>query len=323
MLKIYWDSFKTYLLTDRKLSANNIERIKSSFTILCRYFDEKSLQFNRDNFNSFIETLLSKNYSKSYINTFIKYAKHLDRFLKKEELTDYTYFKETERLVDYLTPEEITKLALCKIKYRKFKKFRNERMSCLIFFLGCVGSRISETLSLKKSDFLSSPEPMVYFRSETTKGNKPRYCIIPKWLFYKIMALPDEKGVIFGFEETVINDDLKLRAKKCGITKNVYAHLFRHSSINNKLTAGMPLEIVTNYHGHSSTSTTYKYYIHIQQKQMAEYLYMYDPFFRQGLTYEALCKKIKDTLAKMIDKRLCDFSIKEVEGKLTIELDAR
>lgn len=319
-LLVYWTGFKTYLLIDKKQSPTNITNIQAIYKRLSGYFDERSLEFNRENFNQFISYLLEKDHKKTYINNFIKCAKHLDRYLKKGELADYTYFKEPERLVDYLTPEEINKLALVKVKYHRLRQERNLKMKALVFFLGSVGARISETLSLRLGDLTSTPEPMVYFRAETTKNNKARYCIIPNWLYKELLSLPREGKEVFDLDETGIKHDLKERARLCKITKNVYPHVFRHSSINNKLSAGMPLEIVTAYHGHASTSVTYKYYVQIQQKQMADFLYMYDPFFKKGLSFDSLCQKVKSSIDKLVDPKIYNYRIEETQGKLIIEV---
>jgi integrase/recombinase XerD len=318
MLLTYWDRFKTYLLIEKKQSASNVEkRISSAFKLFTNYFDTNNLEWSRENFNAFISYLLERRHKPSYINFYIKVAKHFDRFLKTSELEGYTYFKENhDSLVETLTPEEITALAECRVKYVRLKKEKSLRMRALILFLGIVGSRISETLSLKRTDLISNPHPMVYFRPEITKSGKGRYCVIPPYLYGLLLGLP-ESQTIFNLEETSFNEDLKVRARKCNIKKRVYAHLFRHSSINNKLASGMPLELVTNYHGHASTATTYKYYIHLQQKQMVEALYMYDPFFKKGLTYDALCDRVKETVSRIVDKRF-NYTVSESEGKLTI-----
>lgn len=284
------------------------------------WFDERNLDFTRANFNAYVSYLKEKNYKATYINTFIKFAKHLDSYLQTKALTDYTYFKESEKVTECLTPEEISKLALCRIKYIRLKKEKAARMKALIFFLGCVGSRIEETLALRKADLSMEKDPLVYFRPETVKGRvKGRYCVIPQWLYKLLLDLPDA-NTLFGIDKTVVIHDLKARAIKCGIKKNVYPHLFRHSSINNKLQAGMPLELVTSYHGHASTTTTYKYYIHIQQKQMAEVLYMYDPFFKQGLTFEMLGNKVTESVKRITDGNLCDTVFEISQKEIIIHL---
>lgn len=272
------------------------------------------MSFNRTNFNKFIYFLQKESkqngehYSTHYINNFLKLAKHLDLFLGTNELKIYKHFvsdKDTVLPGDTLTPSKIKKLAHVRMKYSRMSKLKNQKMEALILFLGIVGSRIGETLQLQREWIQNNGHPTVYFPKQITKTKKERWCVIPKHLYKLLIALPENPdGTLFGLYDTSgINEDLKMRAEKCGIQKRVFCHLFRYSSINNKLEAGIPLEIVTAYHGHSTTTITYKYYARLQMQKAADIFYLYDPFFMSELDFEVISDRSFKSVEKLLEKK--------------------
>ena len=291
---------------------------KSRFNIMVRWFEGKEL--DRKTFNIFIYELKQTGYSPSYLNNFIKLAKHIFKYLSSEELKDYSYFPTESPEEDPLSPQEIVKLAEIPMKYTRYKP-RRPKYKALIYFLGNVGSRIEETLKLEWKDLQENPLYLVHFRAENTKTKKNRYCPIPKWLYQMLIKLPHESELVFNrLERSNFNEDLKVRATKCGIKKNVHPHLFRDSSINNKLACGVPLEQVTAYHGHTTTNTTYKYYVRIKAKQLAQSLYSLDPAYQSEQTLEMIAQKYKEDLDKTINKKKFDYQIEEYEGSLKFEV---
>lgn len=310
-----WQALEVYLRIDKKLAAGSIPMLKSRYYSLCEAF--KDTPFTRDTFNQFILSLQDKKLKNGTVNGYIKIAKHVDKFFKFNVLQDYTYFKESRPVVEFLTKEEIELLAQCQMNYPR-DPYRGDKMRLIIYFLAIVGSRIGETLQLTKKDLINSPLPCVHFRAETTKTQQERYCPIPQWLYDGLQALPDDT-LLFGVkDDSNIQQDLKLRAEKVGIKKRVYLHLFRHSSIMHKLNNGMPLFSVAKYHGHSSTDTTYKFYTTVALQEMADTLSTYDPFFKQSQTFEMVSDRIKKYLEKFVDSTKYSLTIIKDSGTLNV-----
>lgn len=308
---ITWDELKPFLVSDCKQADGSMTANKSKFKVLSNWFADKD--FNRKEFNIFIYEFKKTGYSNSYLNNFIKLAKHIARYLEiSDQFKDYSYFNEESPLEEPLTPKEITKLAEVSIRYHRFKN-RKEKHKALIHFLGNVGSRIDESLKLEWSDLVTTPFCMVHFRAQITKTKKERFCPIPHWLYEILWSLPRENQFVFSkIDAANFRRDLKLRAEKCNIKKDVHPHLFRDSSINNKLYFGMPLELVTAYHGHSTTNTTYKYYVRIKTKQLAQSLYNIDPAFKDDQNFENVSEACKQGIEKVINPRVCEYNYQSI-----------
>ena len=135
-----WETLRTYLLNDRKFSdkPSAIYAVRSRFRTLLKWFGDK--EFNRTNFNLFIQYLRELKYSMSYTNNFIKLTKTLGLYLRTDEFRDYTYFKENKTFTgEVLTPGEIEQIVNCGT---------NPKYKALILLLGTTGCRIGEALSL-------------------------------------------------------------------------------------------------------------------------------------------------------------------------------
>jgi len=82
--------------------------------------------------------------------------------------------------------------------------------------------------------------------------------IIKKYENTKLMKV--ENGVFPFLTNPSINGQLKIIAKKCGISKNITFHMARHSFATTvTLTNGVPIETVSKMLGHTSIKTTQIY----------------------------------------------------------------
>lgn len=90
-----WTDFSSYLFFDKKLSTKPGAKsaTKSRFFQLSKQFGNGT-PFNRLNFTLYLSKLQEQGYAISHINKTITMAKHLDKYLKLNELSDFTYFKE-------------------------------------------------------------------------------------------------------------------------------------------------------------------------------------------------------------------------------------
>jgi len=161
-------------------------------------------------------------------------------------------------IVPYLTVEEVRRIA----KSVKDDRRNGERNYLLIRTLFETGLRISEALSLTPrliSDY--EGHAVVHVRG---KGNKPRMVACPDNLAYQIRSYAyieklglDEK--LFDINRQRAWQIVKAAAKRAGVNKEVYPHLFRHSDAIERLRqTGNPKAL--QYHlGHSSTLMTMRY----------------------------------------------------------------
>jgi len=124
------------------------------------------------------------------------------------------------------------------------------------------GLRISELLSLRKTDILSEKN-IIFVRSG--KGKKDRITIFAENL-KKIYHLYLEKykpnywlfeGIHRNkYSSTSVSKILKRSAKKVGINQNVTPHMLRHSFATHMLEQGVDLRYIQSVLGHGSSKTT-------------------------------------------------------------------
>jgi integrase len=318
---IGWEHLEPYLKKARGQGEKSLLGHKSRFKAIKPFFEGR--EFNAQNFSIFLSEAEKSGKSPSYQNNCLKLIKHMAHYLGTQEFDDFRYVDEVVTEPEYiLTPLEIDKLAEVSMVYKRFKN-RRAKHKALIYFLGNVGSRIDETIHLEWTDLVAFPVAMVHFRKEITKTKKERWCPIPKWLYQLLIDLPRDNQYIFSkIEASNFRADLTSRCIKCKIHR-VTPHSFRDSSINNKLAYGMPLEEVTAYHGHSTTNTTYKYYIKIKAQQLAQSLIFCDPAFKNDQTYETMIDAVQIAVEKIINPRLSNYSLNKEGGAFKLEVSKK
>jgi integrase/recombinase XerD len=160
-------------------------------------------------------------------------------------------------IVSYLTPEEVYRIVDVAKEGNK-----GERNSILIKTLFETGLRISEALSLTPR-MIGEYEghAVLYIKG---KGKKPRMVACPDGLAHQLRSHAYTKKL--GLDDRIFRINRKRAwqivqeaAKKAGIQKKVYPHLFRHSDAIERLRqTGNPKAL--QYHlGHSSTMMTMRY----------------------------------------------------------------
>jgi integrase/recombinase XerD len=166
-------------------------------------------------------------------------------------------FGDSTRIVPYLLPEEVQRLA------EEARKGRNgERDSLFILLLYQTGLRISEALSLipaKIGQFEGKPVLDVL-----GKGKKPRLVSCPGILAAKIAAYASQNGLdsqhrLFPFNRTRGWQIIKNAAAKAGFEKRVFPHLLRHSDAIERLKQTGNPKALQHHLGHSSISMVLRY----------------------------------------------------------------
>lgn len=312
-----WEGLYTYLFVDKKLSPHaKGTTAKSRYRVLCAFFSQN--EFNRDNFNAFVLKMQREGKSNDYINNLITMAKHVDKWLKINQLQDYSYFKVPKKIIDVLSSQEIQALAEVHVPYARKTAEKNHRYKTIIYFLALTGCRISECLNLTWKDINSS---MCVFRE--TKNGEERICPISPFLYSLIEQLPRNGEYVFASDTgkrtdiSYINDELKRRQNLAGITdKRVYCHIFRHSYITEMLKSKVDVTMVAALVGHKDLASTqhYTHYL-IQDLQMAA---MTHPLLRSGMTFEMVSDRLKDYARRLINKDHFILSITEENNYLNV-----
>ncbi len=325
---ITWEELEPFLSKDCKQSEGSMPNHRAKFRQLTLWFQEKD--FNRKNFTIFLHEREKIHKDKNAtLNNYIKFVKHFAKYLGKEvyeELKDFSYMEdEPTQPENYLSYTQITKLAETKMKYKRYPD-RKHKYKALIYFLGNIGSRIDETVKLEWRDIIFGEITMIHFRKEIVKGRKKeRFCAIPKWLLKMLLSLPKENAFIFNIDVSRFREDLIIRSKECKILFHVSPHVFRDSSINNKLEGGMPIQEVAGYHGHVNIETTFRYYTNIQARKVAQSLQKYDLAFKDEQTYDTNTEGIKTTIESLVNPKISDYIFQQSltdknKRKITIEL---
>ncbi|KKQ84867.1 MAG: Tyrosine type site-specific recombinase [Candidatus Woesebacteria bacterium GW2011_GWB1_38_8] len=247
IVNVSWEQLQSFLLNDRKHSdkPSAVYAVKSRFKTLKTWFGDK--EFNRDNFNLFIQHMRESGYSVSYRNNFIKLAKTLGIYLKTDEFRDYLYFRENRTFTgEVLTPDEIQRIA---------EAGPDPKYNALLLLMGTTGARIGEILSLVQEDVRGTPA-FVIFRN--TKNGSDRMVPISENLYKQLKNLGN--GRVFSMKNSQwVNIELKRRAKSVGITKRVFCHQFRHSYITTMREQGVEIADIATIVGHQDPRNTMRY----------------------------------------------------------------
>ncbi len=175
----------------------------------------------------------------------------------KDLIPRHTALAKSQRVVGYLTPNEVKLLGQEALKERQ-----GVRDSLLITLLFQTGLRISEALSLTPSHiqrFEGKPVLTV-----VGKGRKRRMIGMPERLADRLKSYAYEKKLsdrdrLFPINRSRAWQIIKRASLKAGFNKRVFPHLLRHSDAIERLRqTGNPRALQLHL-GHSSTLMTMRY----------------------------------------------------------------
>lgn len=143
---------------------------------------------------------------------------------------------------------------------------KHKTILCLLY---ACGLRIGEVINLKLENLNENTIDIIL-----AKGRKDRIVPLPqnlKLLINKYISQYNPQTYLFNgqfgiqYSERSINQFLKSLAIKAGITKNVHAHLFRHSYATHSLEGGTSIVYLQEILGHINPKTT-SIYLHTSRK---------------------------------------------------------
>jgi integrase/recombinase XerD len=175
----------------------------------------------------------------------------------KDLIPRHTALVNAQRVVPYLTPNEVKLLAQEASKGRQ-----GVRDSLLVTLLFQTGLRISEALSLTPSHIQRFEGKPVL--SVIGKGRKMRMIGIPERLADRLKSHAYEKKLgnsdrLFPIKRSRAWQIIKRASLKAGFNKRVFPHLLRHSDAIERLRqTGNPKSLQLHL-GHRSISMTMRY----------------------------------------------------------------
>lgn len=265
------DDFYNHLLVQEGLQIITIEGYKGVF----RRFFKKNKHFNKKTVENYIAEMRKKDYSYSHIaNTSVTLEK-LSQYLHKPIKLGRP--KKPKQLIrDTLSEGEIARI---------LAMGKNSREKALLSILIYTGLRNKELCRLKTNDVniggqyvrviegKGSKDRMVYFTSECGQmlsEYKTEYK--PNGIMFTTLILHRQ------YTGGALRKLVKVVAKRAGIKKRIYPHLFRHSLACNLLNRGANILTIQALLGHSDIRTTMIYARSSPQRVKQEYLF-YNPSY--------------------------------------------
>jgi len=246
----------------KKYANNTVRTYVSFFEMFINYYKEKELSaINESDIRSFLQTLVQRKVSNSYLNQAINAIK----FYYEVVLGMPNRYYEIERpRKESKLPKVISKEEVLSI----IKNTNNIKHRCIVELLYSAGLRRSELLNLKIDD-IDSKRMLVMVKGG--KGKKDRQTLLSKSTLEDLRIYFKEwKPQEYLFEgrkaskygaESVLNI-VKRAAVKAGIRQTVTPHVLRHSFATHLLESGVDLRQIQVLLGHGSSKTT-EIYTHV------------------------------------------------------------
>ncbi|TDS16531.1 site-specific recombinase XerD [Maribacter caenipelagi] len=246
----------------KKYANSTVKTYVTFFEMFINHYKESKLEtIDESDIRAYLQFLIHKNVSNSYLNQVINSIK----FYYETVLGMPNRFYEIERprpkhkLPKVISKEEIIAL---------IENTSNLKHRCIIKLLYGSGLRRSELINLKIKD-IDSKRMLV--RVEDTKGNKDRYSLLSESalkdlrIYYK--EWKPQKYLFEGrkaskYSAVSVLTIVKNAATKAKITQKVTPHVLRHSFATHLLESGVDLRQIQVLLGHGSSKTT-EIYTHV------------------------------------------------------------
>ncbi len=284
--------FENYLVVERGYSLNTVKSYLFDLKKFNEYLESINVlnvdQINKQVILEYLKVLSNrtkKNSSASRNITCLRNFHHfliIEKHITKNPMATIELPKRENRIPQVLSEKEVFML-LDSIETKDAIGYRDK---CMFELLYGAGLRVGELVNLKVQDINITMKFVRCFG----KGSKERIVPLNAYLVryldlyihnYRDLLLKDEyhsylfvnrNGAVMtrqGFWK-----NLKTRAKKCGITKNISPHTIRHSFATHLLENGADLRSIQEMLGHSDIATT-TIYTHVSTKKIKE---EYDKF---------------------------------------------
>ena len=246
----------------KRYANSTVRTYVSFFEMFINHYKEKELNtIDESDIRAFLQTLIHRNVSNSYLNQAINAIK----FYYEVVLGMPNRFYEIERpRKESKLPTVISKEEVLSI----IESTNNIKHRCIVQLLYSSGLRRSELLNLKLIDVDSK---RMLLRVEGSKGNKDRYTLLSQTALADLrMYFKEWKPKKYLFEGQTggkysaesVAKIVKRASVKSGTKQSVTPHVFRHSFATHLLESGVDLRQIQVLLGHGSSKTT-EIYTHV------------------------------------------------------------
>ena len=246
----------------KRYANSTVRTYVSFFEMFINHYKEKELNtINESDIRAFLQKLIHRNVSNSYLNQAINAIK----FYYEVVLGMPNRFYEIERpRKESKLPTVISKEEILSI----IENTNNIKHKCIVELLYGSGLRRSELLNLKPLDVDGK---RMLIRVKGSKGNKDRHTLLSKTALEDLRSYFKEwrpKTYLFQGQnggkysgESVLKI-VKMAALKSGIRQSITPHVLRHSFATHLLESGVDLRQIQVLLGHGSSKTT-EIYTHV------------------------------------------------------------
>jgi len=266
-------AFEEYLTIIKSLAPNSVAAYVNDikdFESFLEYKKHTLLESSSELLVEYLQSIknpLTQNRHLSSINSFFNFAsENFDNIIKPKA----HFAKLPKKLPKYLDEDQIYK-GLDLIDKSTELGLRDY---AIILFLYATGVRVSELISIKKSDIEQNWIRILY-----AKGSKQRIVPIAP---IALKALDEYLNNRKHSSDTLFLNYLGKPLSRISIfkiTQKYYAvspHVFRHSYATSLILGGADLMVVSELLGHSNVETT-QVYTHIEQKHLTQTIDNYHP----------------------------------------------
>ena len=281
----YLQHYLQFIKVEKGLSENSIASYRND---LNRYllFISQTLRvtdlagITLQHIEQYLEELMAMNLSVSTLARNISSIRNFHEFAVVEDLAEANPAelvdlpKKTQKLPEVLTPDEVAEI----LESPDSESKAGIRDKAILETLYASGMRVSELTELTLNNIYFE----IGFLRVTGKGNKERLVPMGENAQNSLQTyLENVRGRLISNPEKTDNkvflnqrggpltrmgiyNIVKAAAKRAGIEKNVYPHIFRHSFATHLLEGGADLRAVQEMLGHSSINTT-EIYTHVDR----------------------------------------------------------
>ncbi len=263
-------AFEEYLSVTKALDTLTISSYLSDLTQLEESSGKRLTALDTSDILQFLSSFENKrtlNRKLSSINAFFAFC-HLKDFT--HERIKIPMARVPKTLPKYLSPEEIMQ-GLSLIDRSTLTGLRDY---ALILFLYASGCRISEALSVQRSDILEG-----WLKIRFAKGEKERIVPLAPIATEALDAYLAKQGYLSSYIWLNYRGEPLSRISAYKIVKKylgVSPHVLRHSFASSLIIGGADLRVVQELLGHSSLETT-QIYTHIQKQNLKETMQQFHP----------------------------------------------
>jgi integrase/recombinase XerD len=263
-------AFEEYLSVTKALDTLTVSSYLGDLTQLEALSQKTLTKLDTTDILKFLSTFENKrtlNRKLSSINTFFHFCHKQDFTHEKIKIP---MAKVPKNLPKYMSSDEI----LQGLKNIDRSKVMGLRDYALILFLYASGCRISEALSVQRSDIVDG-----WLKIRFAKGEKERIVPLAPIAVEALEIYIQEQDLASSYIWLNYKGDLLSRISAYKIVKKylgVSPHVLRHSFASSLIIGGADLRVVQELLGHSSLETT-QIYTHIQKQNLADTMKSYHP----------------------------------------------